>query len=129
LNDEMVSYEAEPPEHIYGTHFEGGTVYVDTELTEEIEAEGYARDVIRRIQEMRKRLDLDVDAEIDTYVDVADARVEAFVDRHRDVVAEETRTREFVAGDELATEGEWALVEEWDVEGVTVTIGVEPVGE
>jgi isoleucyl-tRNA synthetase len=129
LTDEMVSYEAEPPEHISAADFEGGTVYVDTELTDEIEAEGYARDVIRRIQEMRKRLDLEVDAEIDTYVDVADERVEAFVDRHRDVVAEETRTHEFVAGEELGTENERALVEEWDVEGVTVTIGVEPVEE
>jgi isoleucyl-tRNA synthetase len=127
LTEEMVRYEAEPPAHISGADFEGGTVYVDTELTDEIEAEGYARDVIRRIQEMRKRLELDVDAEIDTYVDVADGRVADFVDRHRDVVAEETRTREFVAGDELGAESERALVEEWDVEGVTVTIGVEPV--
>jgi isoleucyl-tRNA synthetase len=127
LTDEMVSYEAEPPEHVSGADFDGGTVYVDTSLTEEIEAEGYARDVVRRIQEMRKRLDLDVDAEIDTYVDVADPRIEQFVDQYRDVVAEETRTREFVDGDELAAESEWALVEEWDVEGVTVTIGVEPV--
>ncbi|MFB6251292.1 MAG: isoleucine--tRNA ligase [Halobellus sp.] len=127
LTDEMVSYEAEPPAHVSGADFDGGTVYVDTSLTEEIEAEGYARDVVRRIQEMRKQLELDVDAEIDTYLDVADSRVEAFVDQHRDVVADETRTREFLDGDELATDSEWALVEEWDVEGVTVTIGVEPV--
>ncbi|WP_435184387.1 isoleucine--tRNA ligase [Halobellus sp. EA9] len=124
LTDEMVSYEAEPPEHVSGADFDGGTVYVDTSLTEEIEAEGYARDVIRRIQEMRKQLDLEVDAEIETAVEVADDRVAEFVDRHRDVVAEETRTRAFVDADEL---GDAALVEEWDVEGVTVTIGVEPV--
>ncbi|RLM57512.1 isoleucine--tRNA ligase [Halobellus sp. Atlit-31R] len=129
LTDEMVRYEAEPPAHISGAEFEDGTVYVDTELTDEIEAEGYARDVVRRVQEMRKQLDLDVDAEIDTYVHVADDRVAEFVDRHRDVVADETRTHEFVDGEELAVEGEWALVEEWDVEGVTVTIGVEPVAE
>jgi isoleucyl-tRNA synthetase len=125
LTDEMVSYEAEPPEHVSAAEFEGGTVYVDTELTDDIEAEGYARDVVRRIQEMRKRLDLDVESEIDTAVDVADERVAEFVDRHRDYVASETRSREYT--DEKPAEGGWELVEEWDVEGVAVTIGVDPV--
>jgi len=54
LADEMVEYVAEPPEHVSGADFDGGAVYVDTSLTPEIESEGYARDVIRRIQEMRR---------------------------------------------------------------------------
>jgi isoleucyl-tRNA synthetase len=74
---------------------------------------------------MRKRLELDVESEIDTAVDIADDRVAEFVDRHREYVASETRSREFT--DEKPAEGEWELVEEWDVEGVAVTIGVEPV--
>ncbi len=127
LTDEMVSYEAEPPEHVSRATFEGGTVYVDTELTDDIEAEGYARDVIRRIQEMRKQLDLDVEREIDTAVDIDDERVTDLVERHHDYVASETRSREL--NDEKPTDGGWELVEEWEVEGVAVTIGVEPVGE
>ena len=127
LTDEMVSYEAEPPEHVSAAAFDGGTVYVDTELTDDIEAEGYARDVVRRIQEMRKRLDLDVEREIHTAVDVADDRVAGFVDRHREYVASETRSREL--RDEKPVDGEWELVAEWDVEGVAVTIGVEPAAE
>ena len=125
LTDEMVSYEAEPPEHVSAAAFDGGTVYVDTELTDDIEAEGYARDVVRRIQEMRKRLDLAVESEIHTAVDIGDDRVAGFVDRHRDYVASETRSRELTDGQ--PADGEWELVEEWDVEGVAVTIGVEPV--
>jgi isoleucyl-tRNA synthetase len=127
LTDEMVSFRAEPPENVTGTDFDltvdgedrtGGTVYVDTSLTEDIEAEGYARDVVRRIQEMRKRLDLDVDERIRTRVDVADDRVAGFVDARRDLIAEETRTAEFDAGAD-------DLTEEWDVEGVSMTIGIE----
>ncbi|SFL60655.1 Isoleucyl-tRNA synthetase [Halogranum rubrum] len=120
LTDEMVEYHAEPPEGISGADFEGGSVYVDTTLTEEIEAEGYARDIVRRVQEMRKQLDLDVEETIHTRLDVADDRVAGFVDQHREFIAEETRTKEFVDGDEQAFD----LVEEWDVEGVEVTIGV-----
>ena len=126
LTDGMVSYESEPPERVSAAAFDGGTVYVDTELTDDIEAEGYARDVIRRIQEMRKQLDLDVEREIETAVDIADDRVTDLVDRHHDYVATETRSREL--NDEKPTDGGWELVEEWEVEGVAVTIGVEPVG-
>ena len=126
LTDEMVSYEAEPPEDVSAAAFDGGTVYVDTGLTDDIEAEGYARDVVRRIQEMRKRLELDVEREIHTAVDIGDERVAGFVDRHREYVATETRSRELV--DRAPANGEWALVEEWDVEDVAVTIGVEPAG-
>ncbi|SEO82787.1 Isoleucyl-tRNA synthetase [Halogranum amylolyticum] len=125
LTDEMVEYHAEPPEGISGADFEGGSVYVDTTLTEEIEAEGYARDIVRRVQEMRKQLDLDVEETIRTRLDVADERVAGFVDRHREFIAEETRTDEFVAGDEAVFD----LVEEWDVEGVEVTIGVARTDE
>jgi len=126
LTDKMVSFRAEPPENVASADFDltvdgdrtGGTVYVDTSLTAEIEAEGYARDVVRRIQEMRKRLDLDVDERIRTRVDVDDDRVAGFVDDHRDLIAEETRTAEFDADAD-------GLVEEWEVEGVGVTIGIE----
>jgi isoleucyl-tRNA synthetase len=127
LTEAMVSFDAEPPEGVTGADFDvtlddgdrtGGTVYVDTSLTDDIEAEGYARDVVRRIQEMRKRLELDVDERIRTRIDVDDARDAAFVDDRRDLIAAETRTAAFDADADQ-------LIEEWDIEGVTVTIGIE----
>ncbi|MFC4358868.1 isoleucine--tRNA ligase [Halobium salinum] len=127
LDDGMVEYHAEPPEGISGADFDSpvgdGSVYVDTTLTDDLESEGYARDVVRRIQEMRKTLDLDVEEPIHTRLDVSDERVAGFVDDHREFVADETRTAEWVDGDEAAFD----LVEEWDVEGVDVTIGVKRV--
>ncbi|WP_338738454.1 isoleucine--tRNA ligase [Haloplanus salilacus] len=126
LTEEMVDFRAEPPEGVSSADFDveldgdrtGGSVYVDTSLTDDIEAEGYARDVVRRIQEMRKRLDLDVEESIRTRIDVDDDRVAGFVDDRRDLIAEETRTAEFDADAD-------DLIEEWDVEGVAVTIGIE----
>ncbi|WP_372911251.1 isoleucine--tRNA ligase [Salinigranum sp.] len=122
LTAEMVEWRSEPPERVSGADFESGTVYVDTSLTDEIEAEGYARDVVRRIQEMRKRLDLAVDEEIHTAIEVDDDRVASLVDRHRDLIAEETRTEAFV---DLDADETMDLVEEWDVEGISVTIGID----
>ena len=116
LTDEMVSYEAEPPEDVSAAAFEGGTVYVDTELTDDIEAEGYAREIIRRVQEARKDLDLDIDAEIHLDIAVADDRIADLVVEYHDLVAEETRAT-------LADVDE-GFHEAYDIEGVEVTLGV-----
>ena len=126
LDDSMVEYVAEPPEHVSGAEFDGGTVYVDTSLTPEIESEGYARDVIRRTQEMRKELDLDVEARIRVGVAVDDDRVAAFVDEHADLIAGEVRADAWLDEPTDVDEGA-GLLEAWDVEDVAVTIGIEPV--
>ncbi|MFW5949235.1 MAG: class I tRNA ligase family protein, partial [Halolamina sp.] len=126
LTDEMVAYDAEPPEGVSAAEFDQGRVYVDTELTEEIEREGYARDLIRRVQESRKRLDLDVEEEIRVAVAVDDERVAGFFDDRRDLVADEVRAVAFVDVSEI--DADRGLVEEWEIEGVQVTIGVQPVG-
>jgi len=127
LDDAMVEYVAEPPENVTGAEFDGGTVYVDTSLTDEIESEGYARDVIRRIQEMRKDLDLDVEARIRVGVAVDDDRVAGFVDEHADLIAGEVRADEWLDDPRDADDDPDGTVEEWDVEDVVVTIGIEPV--
>jgi isoleucyl-tRNA synthetase len=120
LTDEMVAVQTEPPEDVSGAAFADGMVYVDAGLTEALESEGYARDVVRRIQEMRKRLDLDVEEEIEVALDVADGRIAGFVDDHREFIATETRTNAWAAHEDR----EFDLVEEWEVEGVNVTIAV-----
>lgn len=126
LTDEMVEFVSETPEDVTGSRFdvsgdERGVVYVDATLTEEIESEGYAREVVRRVQEMRKDLDLDIDAEIRLEVDVEDERVADLVRRHEDLITEETRA-EFGAVEDGHRKA-------WEVEGVTMTLAVEPVAE
>ncbi len=126
LTEEMVEFVTETPEGVSGTEFEvgdtAGVVYVDTELTEDIESEGYAREVIRRVQEMRKDLELDIQAEIRLDLDVADDRVAELVRRHEDLIAEEVRAEEF-GGVENGHR------KEWDVEGVEMEIAIEKVAE
>ncbi|QHS16348.1 isoleucine--tRNA ligase [haloarchaeon 3A1-DGR] len=123
LEPGMVEYEATPPEGVSAAEFDDGTVYVDTTLTDDIEAEGYARDVIRRVQEMRKDLDLEVDASIRLGVAIDDDRVADLVDEHRDLIAEETRATEWLDDPDAATDAR----EEWDVEGIDVTIGIDRI--
>jgi Isoleucyl-tRNA synthetase (EC 6.1.1.5) len=125
LNDEMIEYRKEPPEGVTGTDFEGGTVYVDTTLTDDLESEGYARDVIRRIQEMRKELDLDVESEISVGIAAADDQVAAFVDNHSELISEEVRAAELsdVPSDDADR------LETWEIESTEVEIGVSVLAE
>ena len=76
---------------------------------------------------MRKELDLDVEARIRVGVDIDDDRVGGFVDEHADLIAGEVRADGWLDDPRDAADGEDGLVEEWDVEDVVVTIGIEPV--
>jgi isoleucyl-tRNA synthetase len=123
LDPEMVEFVTTTPEEVAAASVERegdelGAVYVDASLTEDIESEGYAREVIRRVQEMRNDLDLAMDAEIRLEYDVADDRVAELVARHEDLIAGEVRARELGTVED-GTRKEWA------VEDTTVTIAIE----
>jgi isoleucyl-tRNA synthetase len=124
LTEEMVTFTRETPDGVTGTEFSaldgGGVVYVDTTLTEDIESEGYAREVIRRIQEMRKDLELDIEARIAVELEIDDERVDSLVREHEALIAEEVRADEF----DTVEDGHRKT---WDVEGVEMEIAIAPV--
>lgn len=68
LTVDDILFETELPENIVTSDFGNGSVFVDTELTHEILSESMARELVRRIQDMRKDLDLDVEANIQVYI-------------------------------------------------------------
>ena len=70
ITSEMVQFRELPPENLPAAEFSRGFVYVDITLTPELEAEAYAREIIRRIQDMRKELDLRVEDQIRAVVDI-----------------------------------------------------------
>jgi isoleucyl-tRNA synthetase len=124
LTEEMVEFRRETPDGVTGTEFTaldgGGVVYVDTALTEDIESEGYAREVIRRVQEMRKDLELDIEARIRVALDIADERVADLVAEHEALIKEEVRADELGAVED-------GHRKTWDVEGTEMEIAVVPV--
>ncbi len=124
LDAEMVEFVRKTPESVAASAFEAlgekGVVYVDTSITEPIESEGYAREVIRRVQEMRKELDLELEAEIRVDLAVDDERVSGLVSRHEDLVAREVRAAEFGTVDD-------GHRQTWDVEEVEMEIAIEPL--
>ncbi|HKM42324.1 MAG TPA: DUF5915 domain-containing protein, partial [Methanocorpusculum sp.] len=86
-------FEEKMPENIFSSPIENGMVYVDVTLTPELEAEGYAREVIRRIQEMRKQTGLAVDAKIKVEVVIDDERIQPLVKSQQGVIENEVRAK------------------------------------
>ncbi|QDX40334.1 isoleucine--tRNA ligase [Salarchaeum sp. JOR-1] len=125
LTPEMVEFVEETPDDVAATDFDGGTVYLDTTLDDDVESEGYAREVIRRAQELRKDLDLDMDAQIRLDVQVFDDRVARLIHEREDLIKDEVRARELA---EVSGDTANAVVEEYeDVEGVRMILGVQKV--
>ena len=68
---------------------EGGSVTLDTEITEDLKLEGLGRDIVRTIQELRKRCGFAVDDRIRLYYQGDGALAQA-LERGRDYIAAET---------------------------------------
>jgi len=122
ITPDMVDLEPVVPEDVQAAEFEGGVVYVDTALTEEIEAEGYAKETIRRIQDMRKQMQLDILETIEVMVSIHDARIASLLQGWREHIASEVRASTLEIGNCQKVEGH--LVREWDVEGIALVIGI-----
>ncbi len=97
----------------------GVTVAVDTVLPPELVSEGLAREVVRRVQNLRKEADLNLDDRIVTTYE-ADEELAQAIEAWRDFIAAETLSAELRAGppEENATVGQDR------VDGHTVRLGV-----
>jgi len=73
---------------------DGAVVVLDTEITPELEAEGYARDLVRSIQDERKSQDLHVSDRIELVLEVPAERVQS-VETHAQMIAHEVLATEF----------------------------------
>jgi len=122
ITSEMVEFHEKVPDNLSAAEFSRGMVYIDVALTEELKAEGYSREIIRRIQDMRKELDLKVDDQIRATVAVADLGVLALVQGQRNYIAGEVRASDLELGDALLVKGE--LVKDWDLEELKVRVGI-----
>ena len=113
---ESPAFEAE------AVSFGEGEFWVDPEVTPEIEAEGWGRDLIRRIQQMRKDMKLKVDQFIACDL-MSDEFHNSLLEKWKDGIASEVRASRLSITDSPAG----AVVKEWEFGGKTVTIGISPM--
>ena len=106
-------------EHISRTEIEKIILLINTRLTPELEAEGFAREIVRRIQSMRKELDLDVEDRITTIIKVEQDKKTA-LQKWEDYIKGETRSKIITYSDKPIGK----LVKKWDIDGIEAEIGI-----
>jgi len=99
--------------------FGEGEFFIDPTITPEIEAEGWGRDLIRRIQQMRKDMKLNVEEYI--FCDVkADEHLTSLFKSWESNICKEVRAKQITFTDNPAGE----KVVDWEISGSTITVGV-----
>ena len=98
----------------------GVTVVIDKNLTPELIEEGNVREIISKIQTMRKDSGFEVMDNIRIAL-TGNAAVEAVAERNAEEIKEETLGVSLTLGETLAN------AKEWNINGETVTISVEKV--
>lgn len=106
-------------EHIAKAVVDNATLFLDTAVTPELESEGLARELIRRVQSMRKEMNLHVEDKIITEIALDAARA-TYLGNWVEHIKEETRSSTVSFVD--APKG--ALVRAWTIDDLTVEIGI-----
>jgi len=131
IGAEHVTFTEKLPSEVFSAPMQDATVYVDVRLDNGLETEGYEREVIRRIQEMRKQLDLIVSEFISVEVLVNNTRVYDLLSKNSNhtiagevlaVVPDKGVLFSFLKpGEKLRTHDS---IKDWEIEGVTETVSV-----
>lgn len=74
---EHLDISREVPENMAGAEFKEGMIYLDTTRTEDLEIEGFSREIIRRVQTMRKDNDMVKSDTIELFISVPKEMVES----------------------------------------------------
>ena len=94
------------------------TVALDTRLTEELIEEGFVRELISKVQTMRKEAGFEVTDKICVYA-MGNHKIELIFKDHEEEIRSEVLANEITLG---SANG---YVKEWNINGETVTMGVE----
>lgn len=96
----------------------GITVVLDLHLDDELIEEGFIREIISKIQTMRKEADFEVMDMITIYVD-GNERIQDILSRKKDIMLNDVMATDVVLG---SMDG---ISKEWDINGEKVTIGIK----
>jgi isoleucyl-tRNA synthetase len=120
LDKEDLLIEAAQTEGFVSNSDHGITVVLDTNLTEELIEEGYVREIISKIQTMRKEADFEVMDHI-RVSQSGNEKIKEIMVRNMDEIKSE------VLAEELSFDNAKGYTKEWNLNGEEVTLGVERV--
>ncbi|MCD6154369.1 MAG: isoleucine--tRNA ligase [Candidatus Verstraetearchaeota archaeon] len=120
-----VSFEEKVVEGYSMVEFNLGRIYLDCHLYDELVAEGLAREVVRRLQEMRKEIDLSVEAYINAYVSVSNDDILSKLKMMKWYILREVRVKELLLTKLPPYKASYEKL--WKVEGLEFRMGITPL--
>ncbi len=125
ITSNMLSFKLITPENVVVKEFNGGTIYIDKEVTEEIKVEGIAEEVIEHINSVRKELNLTEDNYIETQIVAEDKTVE-LLETWKDYIKSKTKSYavEFPFENIFESGDSGYYVTEKEIHGEKLIIGV-----
>ncbi len=102
-------------EDFVSAEIEAGRIAIDPKITTELRAEGIARELVRRLQTMRKEMDLAMEERVDAVVGVGDQSDLSLLGTQQDYISNEVRIRNLrlVSAHEVLEEG---YSKDWDID-------------
>jgi isoleucyl-tRNA synthetase len=118
------AHKLDDPQRFANTDFSEGAVFLDLKLTKSEIADGLARDAVRRMQQMRKEMDLKVDSFVHAYVITPSRKEAALLKSRRGYIAGEVRAIQI-----RITTGEMKIqlpfyTKRWQINGATFEFGL-----
>jgi len=96
-------------------------VFLNTKITDDLREEGLAREIIRRVQEMRKQADLDYIDRIKIKMATNDKRFKNVLNKYSDYIAKE------VQANTLRGRFNDGYSQKWDIEGAVIELFIKKV--
>ena len=118
LDKEDLLIETAQAEGFYSLSDFGVTVAIDTTLTEELITEGFVREIISKVQTMRKDAGFEVMDRINIYVDGSD-KIKAIAESNKAAIIGDVLCDEIIVG---SLDGYKAS---WNINGEETTLGVK----
>ncbi|NDD28564.1 MAG: isoleucine--tRNA ligase [Proteobacteria bacterium] len=120
MQPDEVLIDPQAPEGYAYSEGDGRLVALDTRVTEALQLEGLSRDLIRNLNDLRKKAGLHISDQIAVWVGSSGTDVRAAVERFNEVIAHEVQAREL----HLEPPPGDAFSASIDLEGETVTLGL-----
>jgi isoleucyl-tRNA synthetase len=98
LEPEDVILQDAAPEGWAGVVDHDAQVLVDARITEGLALEGLARDVVRQVQDLRKKADLQMEDRIMLWLSTESPKLKQAIEKHRQYIAGETLTVQWAPG-------------------------------
>lgn len=120
LETEDLLIDAKQKDGFYSVSDRGITVAINTTLTEELIEEGFVRELISKIQTMRKEAGFNVTDHISITLEGSKRVTDTAIKKQEDIKGD-------TLADSLCAETPVGFTKEWDINGETVEIGVKKI--